>query len=399
MIILQVAMNSPPVSLNHDILLLVATYSSTGTLVRFMSTCRDCYRRCPRLILRDTVRLNSNAKARKFLRFMRADGHRRWRYLWSLHFLEFSISSPMAERLSKALPRAVNLERLAFDDSENILAPHSSLSLIIAALPNIKHAVIQPGNHTCEMLTKIVWPLETVELRSEGTAFDPYWPLDEEYPPSPSFNPSALLHNTCDTLRTVRSDFWAEPASPTDPIYPHVTELVIDRVHYLDPAAWSRLYPNVKYLQLFSTVANDEFFREPDGTIDKWQHEHDVQLATHLSTGRWAHLESYCGTLFDLFLSGIAGRIDKISTTLNENELRLLPSLFQYARPRHLDLDLRMSVWYRAVLDILRTPGLEELETLELQLSMFLPRDQSSGSDFEQYLVSRYLSTLRRGPN
>ncbi|KAI0738322.1 hypothetical protein C8Q80DRAFT_1113954 [Daedaleopsis nitida] len=388
-------MGSPFISLNHDILLLVATYSSKETLATLMSTCRDCYRRCPRLILQDTVRLDGDAKAHKFLRCMRAEGYRRWRYLWSLHFSApsiSSISSHMVGRLSKALPRAVNLERLAFDDSENILSLHPSLPLVLAALPKVKQVIIQPGKHTCEMLTKIIWPLETVEL-CESTVPDPNWAHNTE-DPSPNFNPSALLRKTCDTLRSVRSDYWAEPPSFSDPIYPHVTTLAMTSVYYPDTEAWSLLYPNTKRLDLYSSFVNDEFYRDPDGTIDRYQQEHDAQFAAQLRTGRWAHLESYCGTLVDLYLSGIAGRIDKISTTLNGNELGLLPSIFQHARPRHLDLDMKSTVWHGEVPDILRTPGLDELETLELQLFMILPREQSSGSDLQKSLDD-LLSAIR----
>ncbi|KAI0738328.1 hypothetical protein C8Q80DRAFT_271992 [Daedaleopsis nitida] len=375
--------------LNYDILTLVAPYTSSPTLSTLMRTCRDAYDRYPRYILKDTAHLRDDENVRRFLQFMHVADFRRWLYLRSLHFTFRAIRHPQtAQRLARVLVHATHLERLTFDDSEFILAVDPALPRALAALPSVKHVQLQPGAETQRMLKHIVWSLEAAELWK--CAYDPNFDLDLDARPHEErdWTPGLLFKNARKTLTSIATEYWwAEDPAPPSVLYPHVSLLTMNGVKYPNAVAWSAACPNVKRLSIYSD-RNEDFRRNP--TLELLYHERrrNADFAKQLTAKRWMHLDHYSGSLWDLYLSGIAGQITTIkSERVYVQELFRIPGLFERARPRHLELHVCPDPIAVDVPSLLNWAGMDELETLTLVVPMELQEDDASSPVFEKFMT------------
>ena len=390
--------------LNYDLLPVVASLTeSRRTLCAMMLTCHSAYRTCSRFVLQQMVHLRRDKDIHLFLRFMRAEKHRRWQYLRSLRFLSSPVSPDMAQRLARALPRATNLERLEFYNAEVTLAIDPSLPLALAALPNVKHLVIPAGERAAAFLETISWPLETADLQENIQDAIDTW-LDALTEPFSDWSPALLFKNARATLTSVSSNYTAEDEDEEDelPVYPKVTHLNFGGydVQYPATASWSRAFPNVKHLQLFTSLEERGFsMRSSDDIIKTYGPFRERDLAIQMSARRWPQLESYYGTLFDLYLSGIAGRIDKIVLDcMREKERKLFAPVVAYARPRELDLRFRFEVEldHKTIPDLFRSPGLEELASLKLPVCVALDPEKGVNPHLDDFMVCR-VSRQSRG--
>ena len=383
-------------ALNYDLLPLVASFTeSRRTLCAIMLTCHDAYRFCPRLVLQQEAGLHGNKSIHRFLRFMRAEDHRRWQYLRSLRFGETEFCVEMAQRLAADLPRATNLERLVFDDAEVTLnTADPSLRLALAALPNVKDLVIPVGHHAAAFLETISWPLETAELLTDMHPEDDYWsqgPRELNY----EWSAALLLKNARATLKSVTSHYGDDRAYVDFvlPVYPNVTRLVMTghEVDYPAAAAWSRAFPNVRHLEVSTSLeAMHEYWADGDIYDFAWRRANS--LAVMLRAGRWAELESYTGSLPDLYASGIAGRIRKISAKpLKQKHWKLFAAVVAQARPRELKLEFMAEVDYQRIPELLRSPGLEELVALTLPVHIQLDPEGDVNPGLSDFIVRHAL--------
>ncbi|KAI0738329.1 hypothetical protein C8Q80DRAFT_1275842 [Daedaleopsis nitida] len=106
-------------------------------------------------ILEDTVCLWDDKNVPLFLRFMRADSDRRWRYLWSLRFSFRAVHHPQTAQLLATT-----------------LAVGPAMPDALAVLPSVNHVRLQPGDVTQAMLEHIIWPpLVMVELWKKCTHY------------------------------------------------------------------------------------------------------------------------------------------------------------------------------------------------------------------------------------
>ncbi|KAI0704725.1 hypothetical protein C8Q76DRAFT_752594, partial [Earliella scabrosa] len=376
--------------LNFDLLPLVASLTeSRRTLCAMMLTCHSAYRICPRFVLQKEVRLDDDEDIHLFLRFMRAEKHRRWQYIRSLQFRGTMFSSAVAQRLARALPSATNLERLEFDNAEVTLAIDPSLPLALAALPNIKHLIIPAGERAAAFLETIHWPLETADLRENFHIDIDAWVLGEPELID-DWSPALLFKNARATLTSISSHYASDDEDRELPVYSKVTHLVIGgmTVHYPATASWSRAFPNVKNLQLYTYLEDyHSDLKSSDELIDAFRPSREHHLAIQQSARRWPQLESYLGTLFDLYVSGIAGRIDKLVLDfVRDKEWKLFAPVVAQARPRQLDLQLRFNFDYKNIPSMLRSPGLEELVTLKLPAYVSLDPEKAVNPGLDDFM-------------
>ena len=123
----------------------------------------------------------------------------------------------------------------------------------------------------------------------------------------------------------------------------------------------------------------------------QWQFEssRETNIATQLKAGRWPLLESYTGSLLDLYVSGIPGRINAITVEpFPKAHWELFDPVVSQARPRELTITImRVNITHRIVHEMLRSPGLGELTKLTLTISVREDKDRSVNTVFDDFVV------------
>ena len=129
-----------------------------------------------------------------------------------------------------------------------------------------------------------------------------------------------------------------------------------------------------------------------DGDIYDFARRRADYLAVMLRAGRWADLESYTGALPDLYASGVAGRIHKISAKpLKQKHWKLFAAVIAQARPRELKLEFMADVDYKKIPELLGSPGLEELVALTLPVHIQLDPEGAVNPGLSDFIVRHAL--------
>ncbi|EIW52140.1 uncharacterized protein TRAVEDRAFT_32017 [Trametes versicolor FP-101664 SS1] len=370
-------------TLNIDVLLVIVAFCEGPTLSTLIRTCKAFYHTAARHYLEDRgATLRSDREIALFLRFMRPDQGKRWRYLYELHFDKDSLIGPsLAKSFAYGIKKAVNLEVLKFAYVEATLSSHPDLGPAFASLPRIKHITMSKvGGIACKMLETMQWPLETAALCR--TALNrKAWPDENRYE---RLNPAQLFKNACRTLRSLNLDSWRDYVDHSPlPVYPRMKSLTVIGNNCPSTAPWAAAYPHLGYLEV-STIEQALLDLSED-SLELYLETREENRQGHLTRGTWKELETFKGAPLDLYLVGVPCRIRRLELDIMKDELRFLPIVVADTLPAELILDLASQVlnggdnaW---LLDHLRDPALSSVRALTLTLRDHLP----STADFPDF--------------
>lgn len=380
---LDIEMDRRP-RLPYDVLLLIASYASRDTLLSFMFVSYDFHNDCARHLLGNGVKLRGNRDIVSFISFMRPGKRKRWRYLRSLSFDNSTINPAIAAELARVLARASHLERLVFGWAERTLGAHPDLPPAFAAIKSIKHLVLVGGyQYTCRMLEAMHWPLETAKLTRSEYKWDWHDPdrLDR-------MHPASLLRNACSTLKSLELDEWRDCSDilPRYPVFPDLRSLLMKETWCPSTAQWVVTYPNLQSLTV-RTINGHLMAVAGDDLLEHALHRR-LNLETHSTQTCWPQLESFTGTLLDLYLLGLPCRISSVSVDLCADSLRFFTPVMDHARPIHLNLRLNsLDIDIPVIGKCLQHAGLVDLRRLTLSITFYSLENEVRGDHINRFLV------------
>ncbi|KAI0767629.1 hypothetical protein C8Q74DRAFT_1370373 [Fomes fomentarius] len=362
-------LHSPPV-LNHDVLNAVVEYAETETLLSLMLCCRALYQDGVRVLLTRTACIDryywfGHKKDRavwSFLRFMSADGGRRWQSLRGLILGHERIYFHTAGRLAEGIKQAPNIEYLELRNADSLLGTYPDLRAALASLENVKHLSIRSAaTHTSLLLESVRWPLVTAEL-------------DGSYCPRPNISAKMLLRCAQNTLVQLQCNSWiARDNASGNPTYPNVKSLHMFNMDSMMPDEWAKVYPNVSQLSI-----SNRFFKKPvtdDRDNAGFRAVREMNMRA-LADQCWPLLERcHSDCVADLYILGLPCHIRAIKfvEAMAWCDLPLFAEIMEYARPVVLELSSKGS-YLTGRLPTLQTTfqqaahGLRDLEQLRLTL-------------------------------
>ncbi|KAI0794067.1 hypothetical protein C8Q74DRAFT_1193958 [Fomes fomentarius] len=314
---------------------------------------------------------------------MRPGKRKRWRYLRSLSFDNSTINPAIAAELARVLARATHLERLVFGWAERTLGAHPDLPPAFAAIKSIKHLVLEGGyQYTCRMLEAMHWPLETARLTRSEYKWDWHDPdrLDR-------MHPASLLRNACSTLKSLELDGWRDCSDvlPTYPIFPDLRSLRMKETWCPSTAQWVVTYPNLQSLTVRTT--NGHLMEVAEDDLLEHALHRRLNLETHSTQTCWAQLESFEGTLLDLYLLGLPCRISSVSVDLCADSLQFFNPVMDHARPIHLNLRIdSLYIDIPVIGQCLQHAGLVDLRHLTLSISFYSLENEVRGDHIIRFL-------------
>nr|VWO99448.1 N/A [Ganoderma boninense] len=380
----------------YDVLVTIASLADRNCRLAFLAASRSLHLDCGKYVLDDPVILHGDQSITSFISFMRPHNHSRWRHLRSLCLSPASISSSVAEVLVSEIPRATNLQSLQFEDAEHQLRAYPDLIPAFAALPAIKHIVIENGyTYACKMLEATHWPLDSAVFRVLAD-LSPW-----EYPdndPQQSLYPATILRNSRATLRTLECKRWTgrDATLLTYPVYPMLESLSVVGVWGPRPAHWAISFPNLKRLTV-RTVESD--------FIDMDQNDLAERVATRArnlneyesQVEHWNELAQFHGDVLDFYLLGFTCRIQRMSLSLSAKTLQFFPTVMETARPTHLRLSISSKLLSQPIPTYLHDPGLADLKSLELDVDVWVGgKDGYEGDTDMVGFLGHVIDLLRR---
>ncbi len=386
--------------LHNDILLHILNFASKDLLRTLTQTCRMLHGQGARYLLQDGVSLVTDKQILSFMLFIVGNsGGERPRIL-RLRELTLSREPPsyidaapgsdsapsseaagmLLHRLFVALASFGLLTRLTIYDSEEVLGLHPALPDAIARLDTIKQLNVSfAGPRTVKMLKALRSTLFWADISIESEV---ELPLKDK-------NPMWLLHGSQGSLRSLSATFSV--SAPDSPVYPLATAL---RLSYTDAPRtqhYVRAFPHLRVLSTWDCCGWDH-----DETYDELR-ERNQSEQEHL--GSWPVLESYQGSIMNLYLLGICCPIRTVAIGHHEDELDplMLVAVLGDARPRKLQLRIDGGHWLGDP-DFLETfvhPGTEALKRFELCVNL---EETDRDTDISDALASSCLSpsALRR---
>lgn len=243
------------------------------------------------------------------------------------------------------------LTRLTIYDSEEVLGLHPALPEAIAGLRTLLQLNVSfVGPRTVRMLkafqSTLFWADISIESEVE-------LPLEDK-------NPMLLLHGSRDSLRDLSATFSV--STPDSPQYLLLTTL---RLSYTDAPRtqhYVHAFPHLRTLTTWDCCG--------------WGHGETIEeLRTQNQSeqerlGTWPVLESYQGTIMNLYLLGIRCPIRTVALSHFEDALEpeMLHAVLGDARPRRLQLRIEGGYWLVApeLLETFTRPGVEALRQFEL---------------------------------
>ncbi|KAL1943179.1 hypothetical protein VTO73DRAFT_4254 [Trametes versicolor] len=366
--------------LYDDILLHILDFASKGTIGTLMQTCRMFHKHGTHYLLQDGVFLATDKQIMSFMFFIvgnSGDEERprvlllRALTLSRQRCIEDAPNSdlvPFQEETAgiflhgffKAIASFGCLLRLTIYDSEEVLGLHPDLPEAIAGLRTLIQLTVSfAGIHTVRMLKALRSTLFYADITIESEARDNESELSLE-----DQNPMWLLHGSQGTLRRLTASFSVSASD--GPIFPLVTVLNLSYTDIPRTQHYVRAFPALRVLNTDYCCGwgNDEDY---DARRAQNQDEQD-------RLGAWPSLDSYRGSVTNLYLLGLRCPVGTIE--LDHEEETLDPAVLRVvlgdARPRRLQLRVEGGQWLVDP-DFLATfahPGVEALERLELLVTL-----------------------------
>ena len=196
--------------LNHDILDYIAAYSTRGTILTLMRTCKALHRDGAKYLLEDLGQIDINIEQTEedmlsFLLFMAAEQGHRWHFVRALRFVGGDILPPaVAGRLAGTLRQATKLKSLVLYHAEDFLKLHSDIAPALASLKTVEALEATfVWRNTFALIKTASWPLRTVNMSFQDRCNDR---IPEEVNPAALFSAaSSSVHPHRNYLRALEN--------------------------------------------------------------------------------------------------------------------------------------------------------------------------------------------------
>ncbi|KAI0349619.1 hypothetical protein OH77DRAFT_1221314 [Trametes cingulata] len=363
-------------SLNYDVLLGVLEASSVKDVCRLMRTCRFFYTAGPKLLLRETVCLDTEERLRKFLAFLRVQPDKRFKLLNSLDLSFCNLSELASLELADALPLMLNLRSLHLEMGDYVLVSHSCLVAAFAALTSIRDLRMSyVGELSVTMLRNLQSTLVHVHLDFLGyvEAFFEELPYEDW----PLHHPAVLLSKSMATLQGIKSyRWWMHDDERPDPslVFPEMRRLDLEGTLLPLTMVFINSYPNLTHL--YFTTEDDEMGpRYAAERTEEYQDRHRFNVREQNSAKHsWNRLETFQGSLLGLYVLGLTCPIEEISfSDIHEYVPDMLKTMLGYARPRSLEFHGwpgQLSTPAASVCDVFRSEASSRLQSLSFQAAL-----------------------------
>ncbi|RDX49794.1 hypothetical protein OH76DRAFT_512511 [Lentinus brumalis] len=326
-------------SINDDILREVAFSSPPDTCARLMLTCRYLYHEAAKSTLQHEVYLGCDAQIDKFLRFLVAEDHTRFRYVRSLRLHLNLLSSDLVQKLFDNIAHMTRLTSLEMSDGELALETYPYIGDAVKRITSLQHL----GSCTAGWLVIAILN----DLNCDLTSINLDWGavVDESFRDNRmkretllQYHPVPFLSKWTHSLSELRCSGGRTLNIPGDPectaVYPKMRKLTITCDNFPDPLPYIRAYPNLTHLSaVFGGFAHVESAHHRKRNLQR-------QLDPR-GTGTWRHIEQYTGHLGSLYQLGLTCAIDRVridDPLLAESDFELLSEIIFHAKARHLKI-------------------------------------------------------------
>lgn len=365
--------------LYDDILLHILDFASKGVVATLMQTCRMFHERGTNHLLQDGVFLATNKQILSFMLFIVGNSGDDLRpRILRLRELTLSRRRPIDDTSDsdpgpspeetgiflhgffKAIASFGCLIRLTLYDSEELLGLHPELPEAIAGLRTIiQLSVSFAGARTVRMLKALRSTLfyADISIESEARDFESELPFEDQ-------NPMWLLHGSQSTLRQLSTTFSV--SDPFSPVFPRVTVLKLSYTEIPHTQHYVRAFPALRILTTDDCCGwgNGEDY---DARRAQNQDEQD-------RLGAWPELDSYRGSVTNLYLLGLRCPVGTIELDHEEETLdpAALRAVLGDARPRRLQLRVDGGEWLvdPGFLETFAQPGVQALKRFELFVNL-----------------------------
>ena len=323
--------------LHRDILRLIAEHADRKTACVMMRCCRALYQDAVATVLAEPVfldyywidRIRSDNRLVSFIRFMRAEDGRRWRFLRGLMFGDREFNPRMAQALAEGISQATNITYLEFEQLESLLTNHGDIRDALTTLKNVKHLKLSnAAKHACTFLESVQWPLVTVGLMISDESGGE-WDLPDIYK---RLHPASLLQSARETLVQVSCNSWDITQYGKDsPDYPNVKRFEIEGVWFPTMPQWVKTYPNLTTLLVFPLGTDIADMDEDDRAEFDSIRQANLEA---LEKRCWPKLDGViAGSVADFYVLGLPCHVHTLDLGVATWCLPLLPDALDRVRP------------------------------------------------------------------
>ncbi|KAL1951655.1 hypothetical protein VTO73DRAFT_804 [Trametes versicolor] len=294
-------------ALSADVLLVVASFASRGTLSAMMKTCRLLYHEGAKILVRRRVEIDDIQDLSSFLAFLHAENGSRCGFLREL-VLDIDLPRPTTPNLmSPALSNLLadhsfrSLTSLRLGSAERMLRSHPQLAGGFASLKALTSLDIGPvGLKTLAVLAALESELRVLVLK--------YAPgLDQRPSAAECCHPVVVLQrfrNSLETLDVQGYEAELDRARFPEP-YPRMQELILDSPDCPLLAPYIHAFPDMRNLSITTVFADNLTLDNLDAEEDLIEAFRRANRGDQAIYGSWTKLETVNGTAPDLYVAGL----------------------------------------------------------------------------------------------
>ncbi|KAH9847371.1 hypothetical protein C2E23DRAFT_519665 [Lenzites betulinus] len=357
--------------LNADILATIIAFASPETIPSMMLASRFFYHEGPRALLQRSVRLDTDQRVARFVRFVGAEDGRRSRYVTELFicFDEYDDGVHMNEHSAELLSglfQTSSFDRLAalhIDSCEKTLVKYPSLLVALKTLPNVRKITLDScGLKACDLVNGLGGRLTHAMLK---------YSVDEAVDAAPvqETHPLTILQSSRDTLRNLDVHFMDKyiPRSLYPPPFPNVVEFELAWCHYPLITPYVHALPNLQKVH-FETTLN----AEDTGNVVVLNPHRQENRSEQLKFGSWRALDYVYGRVADVYISGLICEVRHLVLFMGQETFEMLGAIVEEARPFDLSLNARAGAFdsTSGLSAVLRGTGAAKLEALKLNIQI-----------------------------
>ena len=374
---------------NIDVMHIVMSHADRTVVSNLMKTCNTLNNAGTRYLLEDGVSLRHEEGLVSFVRFLWARGgsNECFRRVTLLSKLTLDFHDPkestarILESLFGILARgASNLTFLKMWAAEALLVLHPPLGATIATLTQLKTLdFFRAGEHCAKLLRALRSSLVTMKIHFATYSREG----EDEVLAEPDVNPILLLEGSQSTLESLSTSFGL--SSPDGPCYPNVTHLELSCADFPYIEDYIRAFPNLQSLTCFEYAGfGDEL---------EWHERREMAMLYQAQHGTWQSMRDYQGSLFMLWIWGLACRIPSVGLSFDERrglDPNFLNDIISDVRPSDLSLRLPGASWFLD--DTVRAVLSEEGRLQVLDICILFHIDES---DDDTVSIGHILVSLR----
>ncbi|RPD73150.1 hypothetical protein L226DRAFT_536642 [Lentinus tigrinus ALCF2SS1-7] len=260
----------------------------------------------------------------------------------------YNVSLEVAELFGLVCPFLIGLKSLELSNVAWICDQHPDLIVAVAMLQSLNHLTLSfwAGDRAMVKLLKILRaPLRTLSVDWRSCISDSFWDTIKEAT-WPAFHPTIILENFAETLEELTCTWWWMTGTyiPPHTTYPRMRRLVINYTETTFVLApFIHAFPNLTHMLVETSHEEWEGFYADFVERGHTSHVQNVsqQLLPPSNGGRmWHRMEEFSGYFYDLYIFGLACKIDRLILKDSSSGTAFFPFLSEvlsYTCPTYLD--------------------------------------------------------------